>query len=158
VISWLYLISGGICLLDILLPYPTFLFGFVLRGRSAHLLYAALGLLMLAIGYGLLRLRNEARLAVFGLFILCPIQMAVLLTPWGTRQFHAYMDAFGAAMGGGLYATSPFLSAGLLAFFSVVGLACYGVILWLLHRHRESFTQKRPVPPMPIQHQPLATI
>jgi hypothetical protein len=158
VISWLYLISGAICLLDILLPYPTFLFGFVLRGWSAHLVYAALALLMLAIGYGLLRLRNEARLAVFGLFILCPIQIAVLLTPWGMRQFHTYMDAFGRAMNGGVYATNPFLSTGPVMFFSVLGLAGYGVILWLLHRHREAFTQAPPAPPMPIQHEPLVTI
>lgn len=156
VISWLYMISGAICLLDILLPYPTFMFGFVLRGLSAHLTYAFLGLLTFAIGYGLLRLRNEARLAVFGLFIICPIQLAVLLTPWGMRQFHVYLDAFGMAMNGGVYATNPFLSAGPLTLFSVLGLAGYGMILYLLHRHREAFTQA-PRPPIAVQQGPLAT-
>ena len=158
VISWLYLVNGAMCLLYLFLPYPTFLFGFVLRGLSAHLAYAVLGLLTFGIGYGLLQLRNEARLAVFGLFLLCPIQAAVLLTPWGMRQFHAYIDAFGTAMNGGLYAANPFLSAGPLAVFSILGLAGYGVILWLLHRHRETFTQAPPAPPMPIQHEPLPTI
>lgn len=162
VISWLYMISGAICLLYILLPYPTFLFGFVLRGLSAHLAYAVLGILTFAIGYGLFRLRNEARLAVFGMFILCPIQMAVVMTPWGMRQFRAYMDAFSLSMAGGQYATpNPFGSPGIVMFFSTLGIAGYGVILWLLHRHRAAFTQAPPappLPPMPIQHEPLPTI
>jgi hypothetical protein len=154
VISWLYMASGAICLLDILLPYPAFLFGFILRGLGSHLAYAVLGLLTFGIGYGLLRLRNRARLAVFGLSLLCVIQMAMLLTPWGMRQFHAYMDAFGTAMNGGLYATNPFLSAGPLAFFSVLVMAGYGVVLWLLHRHREAFMQALPTPPVPFHVEP----
>jgi hypothetical protein len=156
VISWIYLISGPICLLYVFLPFPTFLFGFILSGLTAHCVYAVLGMLTFAVGYGLFRLRNEARIAIFALFILCPINTAVLLTPWGIRQFRAYMDAFSTSMYGGQYAVpNPIASPGAVAFFSVLGMAAYGLILWLLHRHREAFTPAPPAPPMPIHSQPV---
>jgi len=114
-------------------------------------LSAAFGVLTFAIGYGLLRLRNGARLSVFALFALCPIQTVVLLTPWGSRQFHDFMDAFNAHMYAAQPATANFTaSPGALALFSLLGMAGYGVILWLLHRHRAAFTPAPPPPSMPI--------
>jgi hypothetical protein len=151
VISWLYMISAPICLLYVFLPFPAFLFGFILYGFSAHAMYAFFGLLALVIGYGLFRLREEARLALFATSILCPIQAAVLLTPWGTRQFHTYMDAMNASLYNGQVApANPFGSTGVIVFALALATALFGVLLWLLHRHREAFTQAPPPPPMPV--------
>jgi hypothetical protein len=152
VISWIYLISGPICLLYVFLPFPSFFFGFVFYGLPAHLTYAAFGLLTFAVGYGLLRLYNSARIAVYAMFFLCPIQMLALLTPWGSRNFHLYMDAFNTKM----YANQPpppnFASSpGAIIFFTLIAMAGYGVILWLLHRHRAAFTPAPPAPPLPAE-------
>jgi hypothetical protein len=156
VISWLYLIYGPFCLLYVFLPFPMFLFGFIMYGLTAHCVYAILGILTFAVGYGLYRLREEARIAVFALSVLCPINMAVLLTPWGARQFHTYMDAFNASMYAGQYAApNPFASTGAIIFFSVLVMAGLGVILWLLHRHRVAFTPAPPPPPLPSYSEPL---
>ena len=149
VIAWLYLVSGPFCLLYLFLPFPAFLFGFVLYGMAARLVYLVFGALACAIGYGLLRLHNGARLAVFWLFAFCPLQAIVLCTPWGRSQMHAYMDAFNAHM----YvnqpmAANPFMSPGPIIFFSLLGMAVYGFVLWLLHRHRDAFVAGPPLPPL----------
>jgi hypothetical protein len=150
VISWMYLISGPLCLLYVFLPFPTFLFGFILRGLAAHLVYALIAVLTFAIGYGLYRLREEARIAVFVLSVLCPIQLAVLLTPWGRGQFTTYMDSInGSLYNGQVAAPNVFANTGALVFFTVLAMAFLGVVLWLLHRHREAFTPAPPPPPMP---------
>jgi hypothetical protein len=153
VISWIYMVSGVSCLIYLFLPIPTFLFGFILYGLAAHLVYAVLGVLMFAIGYGLFRLRNEARIALFWLFCICPLNVIVLFTPWGSRQFQTYMDAISALNVRNFAAqqTIPNLawSPGAIAFFSVIGMAGYGVILWFLRRHRVAFTPAPPPPPLP---------
>lgn len=152
VIGWIYLISSPFCLLYTFLPRPAFLFGFILYGLAARCMYLFFDLLTFAIGYGLLRLRNEARLGVFALFAFCPIQMVVLLTPWGARQFRICMDALNSQMYVWRYAPPNFFaSPGAIIFFTAVGMAAYGVVLWFLHRHREAFTPLPPPPPMPPQ-------
>lgn len=160
VISWLYLVSGAFSLLYLFLPFPAFFLGFVLYGFAGRLVYLALGALTFAIGYGLHRLHNGARLAVFALFGLCPLQLVILSTPWGRNQFHVYMDAvnaFNARMYTIQHAPPNFASTpGAIVFFSFIGMAGYGVILWLLHRHREAFTPATPVLPLPIDPDPLA--
>ena len=89
---------------------------------------------------------------MFALSVLCPILLVVLLTPWGARQFRAYMEAINASFyGGQIAAPNPFASTGVVVFFTVLAMAFLGVILWLLHRHREAFTQVPPPPPMPPQ-------
>jgi hypothetical protein len=151
VISWLYLASSPFCLIYAFLPFPAFLLGFLLNGWAAHCMYLFFGVLAFAIGYGLYRLREEARLATFGLFALCPIQLVVMLTPWGSRQFHLAMDGMTAAMYGGQPAPpNPFASTGAIDFFLLLTIVGYGFVLWLLHRHREVFTQAPPPPPIPI--------
>jgi hypothetical protein len=157
IIAWIYMVSGPFCLLYLLLPFPMFLFGFVLYGAAARLVYLVLGLLTFAIGYGLYRLHNGARLAVLGLFALCPLQAIVLCTPWGRGQFHVYMDAFEAHMYGGQpMAANPFMSPGPIIFFSLLGMAVYGFVLWLLQRYRDAFVAGPPLPPLAADAQAAA--
>ncbi len=159
VISWIYLISWPFCLIYAFLPFPAFLFGFVLYGFAAHVTYAAIGSLTFAIGYGLLRLREEARLAVFALFALCPIQLLVVLTPWGAGRFKLYMDALNAKIYAGQQVPPNFASSPhAIAFFLLLSTALYAMVLWLLHRHRESFTPGPPPPSMPTYPEPIAAL
>jgi hypothetical protein len=154
VISCFYLGSAPFCLPYLFLPFPLFLFGFIFYGLAAHLIYAAFCALTFAIGYGLFRLREEARLAVFWLLALCPVNLLVLLTPWGSRQFRVYMDAINRLTRSMMPTTQPSqnfaTSPGTIFFFSVVGLAGYAVILWFLHRHRAAFTPAPSPPPLPL--------
>ena len=151
------MISAPFCLLYAFLPFPAFLCGFILYGWAAHCMYLFFGVLTLAIGYGLYRLREEARIALFVMFALLPIQVVVLLTPWGSRQFHLAMDAINATMYQGQYAAAnPFASTSAILFFMLIAMALYGIVLWLLHRHREAFTPAPPAPPLPIPPEPLA--
>ena len=160
VISWIYLVSGPLCLVYLFLPFPAFFLGFVLYGTAAHALYLFFGGLVFAIGYGLLRLHNWARLTVFALFAICPIQMVMFLTPWGRHQFQAYMDAANAfnehLLGAQAVQPNIAMSPGAIVFFCVLGMAGYGVVLWLLHRHRAAFTPAPPAPPMPASVEPVA--
>jgi hypothetical protein len=152
VISWIYLICAPFCLIYTFLPFPAFLFGFILFGLAAHCMYLFFGVLTFAIGYGLYRLREEARIAIFVLFAFLPIQLIVLLTPWGARQFRLAMDAINAAMYTGRQAArNPFASPGAVIFFMAISMAVYGFVLWLLHRHRDAFTPAPAPPPMPPQ-------
>jgi hypothetical protein len=152
VISWIYLISAPFCLIYAFLPFPAFLFGFMFYGWAARCVYAFFGILTLAIGYGLFRLREEARMAVYAMFAFLPIQVVVLLTPWGSRQFRLCMDAIDAAMFAGQQAApNPFGSPGAVIFFLLLTMVFYGVAIWLLHRHRVAFTPAPTPPPMPPQ-------
>ena len=157
VISWIYLVSAPFFLIYTVLPFPAFFLGFIFYGAAAHCLYLFFAVLAFAIGYGLYRLREPARLAVFALFVLFPIQVVVLLTPWGARQFRLATDIVNAAMYRGQQAPpNVFASPGLIVFFMLVACALYVPLLWLLHRHREAFTPARPAPPMPATPAPLA--
>jgi hypothetical protein len=152
VISWIYMISAPLCLIYAFLPYPAFLFGIIFDGYAAHGIYLFFGALTFAIGYGLYRLREEARKAMFVVFTFLPIQIVVLLTPWGSHQFQLAMVAINSAMYSGQLAPSnPFGSTGMILFFMTVAMVPYGVVLWLLHRHRAAFTPAPPAPPMPQQ-------
>ena len=72
--------------------------------------------------------------------------MFAMLTPWGLRNFRAYMAQF--MIHNPVFDVSGLLAspAFLIASF-VFGAALNGFILWLLHRHRNAFTQVPPPPP-----------
>ena len=151
-ISWMYMVCAPFCLIYAFLPFPAFLFGFILYGFAAHCMYLFFGALTFAIGYGLYRLRNEARIAMYFLFALLPIQIVVMITPWGARQFQVAMEGINAAMyHGGQAPPNPFGTPGVITFFLLLTMVLYGFVLWLLHRHRIAFTQAPPPLPMPPQ-------
>lgn len=153
VIAWLYLVTAPFCLIYMFLPIPGFLFGFICSGMAAHLLYAAFGAVTFVLGYGLYRLCNWARLAVFAWFGVGVINLLVLVTPWGRGRFHTYMDAANAHMFA--YGNMPppqqnfAASPAVVGFGACLGFAFCAVILWLLHRYRVAFTPAMPPPPMP---------
>jgi len=152
-ISWLMLISGPLCAFYLVLPFPAFLFGFLIRGVAAKLVYLAFGILAFSIGYGLYRLYNQARLAMFGWIAFGVINLLVMVTPWGWHRFRAYLDEFNARIFPGL--STPGIAPAIVPL--IVGFCC-GIgfnifLLWLLERHRVAFTPLPEPPPMPVVHQ-----
>jgi hypothetical protein len=155
IISWFFLISGPFMLIYALLPIPAYVLGFVVYGIAARMVYATFALVTFALGYGLFRLRSEARIAFIAWIAFGFLNMAAILTPWGSRNFDAYMEKFRL---NNSVAPTPNLFAGhqLVLFSFLFATAINLFILWLLHRHREAFTPAPPPPPMPILDAPFA--
>jgi hypothetical protein len=150
IIGGLFLFSTVTCLLCAFLPFPAFLLGFIFPPAAAHVLYLCFAALTAAMGYGLLRLKEPARLLTIAFLILgcCNIFLAAL--PWYQGQFHLYMTQFTASMptlpG---QPQIPFLFSQALVLFSCIsGLILYGFLFWLLHRHRAAFHTQEPPEPM----------
>jgi hypothetical protein len=154
VISWFFLISGPFMLIYSLLPIPAYVLGFVVNGIAARMVYATFALVTFAIGYGLFRLRSEARVTFIAWIIFGFFNMAAILTPWGSRNFDAYMQKFTYHNPA---APTPNLFAGhqLIIFSFLFATAINLFFLWLIHRHREAFTPAPPPPPMPILDAPF---
>ena len=150
VLSWMFLVCGLCCLPYIFLTIPTFLLGFTLYGWASRIVYLTFTLISIALGYGLLRLRNEARIAVFAWLAFGFVNMLVMVTPWGMHRFTSYMDALNSQMSpAGVSYHSPFLAPGYFIFLAGLGVAFNIFLLWLLQRHREVFTPQPPPPPLP---------
>ena len=146
VIACFFLAAAFITAVCSFLPFPAFIAGFFLTGLNAHLLYFAYVIGMGLIGIGLLRLDNRARIGVYALTALGLVNALVMLTPWGRVRYALYYHQLQQQMH--LPPTPPALDATnpLFASFGLISaLAFYGVILFLIERHRAAFQ----TPPQP---------
>jgi hypothetical protein len=103
-------------------------------------------------GYGLLKLRNYARLATIVFVSFGLLNSAVSLLPWYQNQFREYAAQLMAKFTA-MVPTIPGQPAPLytdptstIIFNAVVALAINIYVLWLLHRHSTAFN---PPPPLP---------
>ena len=117
-----------------------------------HDLYLAILLIAGYIGYGLLKLRNSARLALIVFTLFGIFNMAVTLLPWAQNHLREYtaqiMAQFTAMMPTIPNQTNPIYatSVSVVVFNSTVGIAINFYVLWLAHRHRTAFTAPPPIP------------
>ncbi len=149
VIGVLFLLSAFCCLIGLLLPLPGFLFGFILHGASVKISYVFLAALMAAIGIGLLRRDNRARVAVYALIVLGAINLCLLPAAWYRASFQQYsselISTFTPAW---MRPASPvFYSGAMMAYPAVIGIVFYALIAWVLYRHRGAFTRPSPTAP-----------
>ena len=141
VIAILFFIAALTCASIALLPFPAFFFGFVLTGPFApRLLYFAYAAAALAIGIGLLRLRNAARLGVYLFSLVGFLNILITLTPFGKARYAAYNALVQAqlhtAARPGL---PPSFQQTILLVSLVVSVILYAVQIWLIERHRARF-------------------
>jgi hypothetical protein len=153
VISWFLLIGGPLCCLYALFPLPAFIFGFTLVGIAGRIVYLTMGALSFFIGLGLYQLRSEARTALIAWLGLGFINSAAIFTPWGMRNFRAYMERF-SVHNPAFDMSSIFSSPVILLPSLIIGAGFSIFILWLLRRHRDAFTQASPPPPSAINPTP----
>jgi hypothetical protein len=144
IISWMFMISAPFCAVYMFLPFPAFLFGFAFYGVAAHITYAVFGLLAFGSGYGLYRLRPEGRIVLFAWMGVGFLNLLSFFTPWGVRNFNAYMDRYAFQNGP---ANSSMMHTIVIAS-CIFGLGLNLFILWLLHRHRDAFIPAPPPPPV----------
>jgi hypothetical protein len=143
------LFSTFTCLIGAFLPFPIFLLGFILPMPATHLTYICFAALAGWMGYGLLRLKESARLLTIGFLIFgcCNIVLAAL--PWYQGQFRLYMTQLIDKMPAipGQPPVSLAYSGTLILISCIWCLVVYGIVFWLLHRHRAAFVSPAP-PPM----------
>jgi hypothetical protein len=146
IVAVLLLFSAACCLLCLFLPFPAFFLGFILPLTATHVLYLAFAAITAFAGYGLLRLKESARLLTMAFLIVgfCNVAMAAL--PWYQSRFQTYTAQIihsMPVMPGQPQLSDTFSSIPLLVS-AFVGLILYGFVFWLLHRYRAAF--KTPPP------------
>jgi hypothetical protein len=137
-----FLFLGAVCcLLGLFLPFPAFLFGFILPSAATHILYLAFAALAAFAGYGLLRLKESARLLTMAFLILGLCNLIIARLPWYQPRLQASSALIMHSMPVYPGQTQPSVtySSTLFVFSAFVGLIVYGFALWLLHRHRAAF-------------------
>jgi hypothetical protein len=149
IIAAFLLLSSVCCLLGVFLPFPAFLLGFILPLAATHIFYLCFAAVTGWMGYGLLRLKESARLTTIAFQIFGCINVGLALLPWYQAQLRLYMTQIFSSM-----PTIPgqpqmfFTYTRTLITFSLLWcLLIYGIVFWLLHRHRAAF--KTPAPPAP---------
>jgi hypothetical protein len=137
-----FLLLGSVCcLMCAFLPFPAFLFGFIVPLPATHILYLCFAIITAFAGYGLLRLKESARLLTISFLIVGSCNLALVALPWYQARFSQYttqLTSYIPTIPGQPQVTPTYNSAFYLICV-VAGIVVYGVILWLLHRHRAAF-------------------
>lgn len=145
IIGGLLLFSSICCLFCVLLPFPAFMLGFILPLKATRILYLAFAVATALAGYGLLRLQESARLLTIGFLIFGCCNLALAALPWYRSRLHLYTAELTAQIRSHMPTVpgQPQLDwTDTSAFYLICliwGLVVYGVIFWLLHRHRDAF-------------------
>lgn len=135
IMGWSSLITGAASLLPLFTTWPAFLFGMVFTGVAAKIVYAGFAGFSIYIGWGLLRLRNGARIAGLAWCAYTVVQAAVMLLVPHAR---ARMRAFDVA---GLAARRAPLGDRYLAATMIAMIAFSALAAWYLVRARPAFTK-----------------
>jgi hypothetical protein len=147
IIGCFLLLGSACCLLCIFLPFPAFFLGFILPPTAAHILYLCFAIISALAGYGLLRLNESARLVTIGFLIFGTCNLALFAMPWYQARLSQYatqLTSYVPSVPGQPPVSSAYNGA-LYLSCAIFGVVIYGLILWLLHRHRAAF--KTPAPP-----------
>lgn len=151
IIGVVFLFSSIGGLFCTLLPFPTFILGLIVPASAAHIFFLCLAVTTALAGYGLLRLKEPARLLAAGFLLFGCFHCLLSFLPWYQAQFRLYATQVSASMP--LVPGSPrtvfTYNGAFFLVFGIFGLALYGYVLWLLHRHRSAF-QASASPPSPM--------
>ena len=148
IIGWLFVICSVLCLPLPFLPIPAFFLGFIVPVKMSHLVFLLILALSAGIGFGLLKLRNAARLTAIAFLCFGIVNSTLSLLPWYQNQFRSYMAQFMAMIPTFPGQPTPAYAfpAATIIFNCMVGVAINIYLLWLLHRHRTSFSAPPPLP------------
>ncbi len=150
IVAGFLLLGAVFCLLCIFLPFPAFFLGFILPPKVSHILYVAFTALASFAGYGLLRLKESARLLTIAFLLLGFCNLAMLALPWYQSRLNTYTAQImqSIPLMQGQFPPPVAYSSALLLFSCTFGLIVYGFVFWLLHRHRAAFQTPAPSEPM----------
>jgi hypothetical protein len=145
IIAGFLLVGAVCCLLCVLLPFPAFFLGFILPATPAHILYLAFAALASLAGYGLLRLKESARLLTMAFLLLGFCNIAMTALPWYQSKLQTYTAQILYSMPWMPGPPPPAVtySSTLLLFSAFISLVVNAVVFWFLHRYRAAF---KPLP------------
>ena len=146
IIAAFFLLSSVCCLLGVFLPFPAFLLGFILPLSATHILYLCFAAVSGWMGYGLLHLKESARLTTIAFQIFGCINIGLALLPWYQAQLRLYMTQIFSSMPTIPGQPQMFLTytRTLITLSFLWCLLIYGIVFWLLHRHRAAFKTRTP--------------
>jgi hypothetical protein len=138
IIAWASIIGGASCLIGILARMPAFLFGAVLNGWAAGVLYALFAAISLYIGKGLLDLRERARLLAIGwcAFSFLHMGLVTLVPPLRQRMFELQRALAQNQKNPIAFDQGMFMNV-IFAFSAVL----VGSAIWFLIRNRAAFVR-----------------
>ncbi len=136
VTAWLLLIGAAFTAVAAVLRSPAMLFGIILTGWLALVVYAALAAVQIYLGRGLLHLHEKARIAAIVYFCFGCVNIIASLVGPGYAKIMSQMQA---AMPRYLPASGPVGLPGAIWFLVLTTVACYAVLIYFLVRRRAVF-------------------
>ncbi|TMG78903.1 MAG: hypothetical protein E6H78_20895 [Betaproteobacteria bacterium] len=85
-IAWTTLIGGVVCIIPVFVQFPAIIFGLEVTGWLSRLVYAVYAAVSISIGWGLLRLRERARIAAIAWYGLSLLHTAVVVLVPSLRE------------------------------------------------------------------------
>jgi hypothetical protein len=115
--------------------------GFILPPTIAHVLYLAFAALAAFAGYGLLHLKEPARLLTMAFLLLDFCNVAMTALPWYQSKLQTYTTQIlhSIPLMPGQPTPPTAYSSTLFLLSAFIGLVVYSVVFWFLHRHRAAF-------------------
>ncbi|MGB0036278.1 MAG: hypothetical protein WBP79_12455, partial [Candidatus Acidiferrales bacterium] len=139
ILAWFLLFGSCSCLVCLVLSFPTILFGILLTGRAAKIVFLAYGVMLLFIGVGILKLKPWARKLSIWYFSISIASMTLSLAlPGSEARFERAYSALESTFG----TTGPQVHPPVWSSI-LIGLISFGVPLWLVISRKQAFTQNR---------------
>ena len=137
IIAWILVVGGALSLLYVPFSVPAVVFGIVLRGWAARIVFAFFAAVSLAAGVGILRWRPKAHSLALGLYVVGLFNALSLLIPGSMeRMLVAVQEFLPRTPVQQAVSMEPFLWIGFLSGF--LG-SC--VFLWFLVTRRRAFLE-----------------
>ena len=136
VTAWCLLIGAASMIIAAILRSPAMLFGIILTGWVALVVYAALAALQMYLGTGLLHLHEKARIAAIVYFCFGFVNLVVSLMRPGYAEMVNQMQA---AIPRFFPAGGPSALPGSLWFLAAPTVACNALLIYFLVRRRSAF-------------------
>jgi hypothetical protein len=136
IIAWFLIVGGLICLVVVFFPFPVMVFGLLLRGWTARLLFLTFAAIECWLGAGLLRLKPLSRILAIAFFAFGVVNVLVsVFLPGFAERFSAMMNS----MPGGLPGAEQSVAlASMQPAMLVAALIC-AVPIWFLVANRGAF-------------------
>jgi hypothetical protein len=138
IIGWFTIVGGASYLFLILARMPVFLFGAIITGWIAVLIYALFGALSLYIGKGLLDLRERARVLAIGWCAFWFVHMSLVTLVPSIRQRMAELERMFAP---NQPTPMPFDQARFVNVTFAFTVIIFVVTIWFLVRNRPAFVR-----------------
>ena len=138
IIAWASIVGAASCLFPILARLPVFLFGAVINGWIAGVIYALFGALLLYIGKGLLDLRERARVLAIGWWAFGFVHLIVVtLVPSLRQRMFELQRTIEHNQPNPIPFDQGMFTNVMIAFSAILG----AVIIWFLIRNRSAFAR-----------------